>query len=74
MPDTLRTLRISKIELAHYEQLKGHTILDIEWTEINGDAAPVLKLSGNHPGHTLFATVQCDPEGNGPGFLDIQHD
>lgn len=59
------------IERAHYAELVGRQITAIVWEEIEGQALPVLLLSGgDHDGDAATATVLMDPEGNGPGNLD----
>jgi len=59
------------IERDHYAKLMGRTIVGIQWEELEGQALPVLLLSGEardcQPAH---AVVLADPEGNGPGHLD----
>lgn len=52
----------------HYEALKGKTIKEVKFTDMGdgGDPAPILVFTDG-----TEATVQCDPEGNGAGFLNI---
>ena len=61
----------TRIEREHYAKLMGRTIVGIQWEELEGQALPVLLLSGtgrdSQPAHVV---VLADPEGNGPGFLD----
>ena len=61
----------SRIEREHYAKLMGRTIVSIQWEELEGQALPVLLLSGEardaQPAH---AVVLADPEGNGPGHLE----
>ena len=59
------------IERAHYQKLMGRQITAIQWDEIEGQALPVLLLSGtDRDGNAASATVFMDPEGNGPGHLE----
>jgi hypothetical protein len=59
------------IERQHYHKLVGRQIIAIIWEEIEGQALPVLLLSGNdRDGNAASAHVLCDPEGNGPGHLE----
>jgi hypothetical protein len=58
-------------EQRHYQQLVGGTVTEIAWdVESFGEATPVLKVL-LPSGRVLQCVVLCDPEGNGPGFLDI---
>ena len=59
------------IEREHYQKLVGRQIMAIHWDELEGQALPILVLSGRDgDGHAATATVLADPEGNGPGHLD----
>ncbi len=59
------------IERDHYARLMGHTIVGINWDAIDGRAVPVLVLDDeDRDGNAATVAVLCDPEGNGPGFLD----
>ncbi len=61
----------SQIERDHYAKLVGRQITAILWEELEGQALPVLLLTGwDHDGNVATATVLMDPEGNGPGHLD----
>ncbi len=61
----------TRIEREHYQKLVGRQILAIDWDELEGQALPVLVLSGRDlDGHAATATVLADPEGNAPGHLD----
>ena len=61
----------TRIEREHYQKLVGRQILAIYWDELEGQALPILVLSGRDlDGHAANATVLADPEGNGPGHLD----
>ena len=61
----------TKIEREHYAKLIGRQITAIQWEEMEGQALPVLVLSGwDCDGNVASATVLMDPEGNGPGHLD----
>ena len=55
----------------HYDQLIGLTVDRVVFMD-NGDDGlwPVLVMS-NKKGETFHVDVSMDPEGNGPGFLDI---
>ena len=59
------------IEREHYAELIGRQITAIQWEEMEGQALPVLVLSGwDRDGNVATVTVLMDPEGNGPGHLD----
>ena len=61
----------TKIEREHYAKLVGRQITAIMWEEMEGQALPVLLLSGlDRDGNAATVTVLADPEGNGPGDLD----
>jgi len=61
----------TKIEREHYAKLVGRQITTIQWDEIEGQALPVLVVTGwDRDGNVAIATVLKDPEGNGPGHLD----
>jgi len=61
----------TRIEGEHYQKLVGRQILAIYWDELEGQALPVLVLSGRDlNGHAATAAVLADPEGNAPGHLD----
>lgn len=61
----------TRIEREHYQKLVGRQILAIDWDELEGQALPILVLSGHDlEGHAATATVLADPEGNAPGHLD----
>ena len=61
------------IEREHYQKLVGRQILAIYWDELEGQALPVLVLTGRDlSGHAATVTVLAYPEGNGPGHLDHQ--
>ena len=55
------------IEREHYAKLVGRQITAIQWDEMEGQALPVLVLSGwDRDGNVASATVLMDPEGNAP--------
>ena len=57
-------------EQRHYQRMVGGTIEGIGWdVESFDQPTPVLivKLPSNK---ILHCAILCDPEGNGPGFLD----
>ncbi len=61
----------TSIEREHYQKLVGRQILAIHWDDLEGQALPVLILSGRDlDGHAATATVLADPEGNAPGHVD----
>ncbi len=61
----------TRSEREHYQKLVGRQILAIYWDELEGQALPILVLSGrDQNGHAATATVLADPEGNAPGHLD----
>jgi len=61
----------TRIEREHYQKLVGRQILAIYWDKLEGQALPILVLSGrDQNGNAATATVLADPEGNGPGHLD----
>lgn len=61
----------TRIEREHYQKLVGRQILAIYWDKLEGQALPILVLSGRDlDGHAATATVLADSEGNSPGHLD----
>jgi hypothetical protein len=61
----------TKTEREHYAKLVGRQITAIEWEEMEGQALPVLLLSGwDRDGNAATVAVLMDPEENGPGHLD----
>jgi len=59
------------IEREHYAKLVGRQITAIIWEDLEGQALPILLLSGNdRDGNEAMATVLMDPEGNSAGHLD----
>lgn len=54
--------------MEHLSKLKGKTVLDIVKDPSDGD-----DFYGLHFTDDTVAWVMRDPEGNGPGHLDIQH-
>lgn len=52
--------------IKHYSQLKGKTI-----TEVHVDSEHELFALGFDDNTTAW--ILCDPEGNGPGFLEIEN-
>ena len=61
----------TKVERDHYAKLVGRQITAIIWEEMEGQALPVLLLTGqDRDGNDATAAVLMDPEGNGPGHLD----
>lgn len=60
------------IEQRHYQQIVGGCVTGIAWDDESfGNPVPVL-LVKLPSGCILQCAVMCDPEGNGPGFLDIE--
>ena len=58
-------------EREHYAKLVGRKITSIAWENFEGQALPVLVLSGrDREGFMATVRVMADPEGNGPGHLD----
>ena len=64
-------------ELEYLEQLVGWTVAHVVSVDGSPDTyapeptyALILRKSGEK--HHLFCRIQCDPEGNGPGFLSIE--
>jgi len=55
----------------HLKQLLGARILGIV---ISGDADDEYSCYGLRLNSGKVAWIQCDPEGNGPGFLAIEPD
>ena len=61
----------TRIEREHYQKLVGRQILAIYWDELEGQALPILVLTGRDlDGRAATATVLADREGNAPGHLD----
>jgi len=62
------------IEQRHYQQIVGGTVTGIAWdVESFGDPVAVLMIK-LPSGKMMQCAMLCDPEGNGPGFLDIVED
>ncbi|MCB1278857.1 hypothetical protein [Prosthecobacter sp.] len=61
----------TRIEREHYQKLVGRQIIAIYWDELDGQALPILVLTGSGvDGHAATATLLADPQGNAPGHLD----
>ncbi len=61
----------TKIEREHYAKLVGRQITAVIWEELEGQALPVLLLTGqDRDGNASTIAVLADPEGNGPEHLD----
>ncbi len=58
-------------ERQYYDRLVGCTVVRILWDTMEGRPLPVL-LASSPAGGVIQIAVLCDPEGNGPGFLEIQ--
>jgi hypothetical protein len=52
----------------HYDRLVGKKIKGIQLEVFEGQTLAVLLIDD---GPVVSAAVMCDPEGNGPGHLDI---
>jgi hypothetical protein len=64
-------MNATAIECQHYQKLVGRQIIGIQCEEMEGQALPVLLLSGkDQDGNAASVAVLCDPEGNGPGYLE----
>ena len=61
-------MKVNKRTKDYYAALVGKTVQRVSYYDMGngGDDAPVLVFTDG-----TEATVQCDPEGNGPGFLNI---
>ena len=58
-------------EREHYAKLVGRTITAVIWEQMEGQALPVLLVTGwDRDGSAVTVSVLADPEGNGPGHLD----
>ncbi len=53
----------------HLSQLKGWVVTDIVR---DGGSAYTEECFGLQMENGMTAWIQCDPEGNGPGFLEIE--
>ena len=60
-------LAITPYTVAHYSKLLGRTLTEIRFEAYDGQPLPVLVFQCG-----MTAAVFCDPEGNGPGHLDIE--
>jgi hypothetical protein len=61
----------TRIEREHYQKLVGRQITAIIWDDLEGQALPILLLTGwDRDGNAATVAVLTDPEGNGPGHLD----
>jgi len=59
------------IEHRHYQQIVGGRVKAVAWDVESFDfPTPVLMIT-MPSGRVMECAVLCDPEGNGPGFLDI---
>jgi hypothetical protein len=59
----------------HLNQLVGWTVSHVISIQVEYGMEPMYGLVFTKPDdkkHQLFAVIQCDPEGNGPGFLTIE--
>ncbi len=74
--------KATDFHIEHLSQLKGGTVRDVivDQAATAEFGQPVyglqLEISAK-PGRSsqiLHAWILCDPEGNGPGFLDIQQE
>ncbi len=61
MPKTL------PFEVRHYRRLLGKTVKRIVYNRSMGQTTYGLEFTDG-----TVAWIDCDPEGNGPGFLDIK--
>jgi hypothetical protein len=57
---------VSDFVVNHYAAFLGKTIKDVQIENMDGQPTPVLVF---RDGST--AAVLCDPEGNGPGHLEL---
>lgn len=64
---------MTEYQNAHYEQLRGLTIVGVDLVEYDDDGLlwPTL-IAANKAGDLFRVEVSADPEGNGPGHLFIQ--
>lgn len=61
----------TSIEQRHYQQIVGGCVTGIAW-DVDSFTRPAPVLTVRMPSGTkLQCAVLCDPEGNGPGFLEI---
>ena len=63
----------TKFEDKVLRALVNGTITSVVETPDDEDHFYGLKIK-TKTGKTVTAWIQCDPEGNGPGFLNIQED
>lgn len=59
----------------HLNQLVGWTVDHAVTVRVHEEDEPMYGLVLTHPDnkkHQFFCVIQCDPEGNGPGFLHIE--
>jgi hypothetical protein len=64
----------TKTERDHYAKLVGRTVTGVLWEDLEGQALPVLLLTGtDRDDGAATVVVLADPEGNGPGHLDHVH-
>ena len=56
-------------EIRHYRRLLGKTIKRVVYNRSMGQTTYGLEFTDG-----TIAWIDCDPEGNGPGFLDIKTD
>ncbi len=67
------------IYVTHLNQLKGGTVqtVIVDRSAISEFGQPLYGLqvgmpAAGQPAKVIHAWILCDPEGNGPGFLEIQ--
>lgn len=59
-------LSVTPSEVDHYSNLIGRTVTEIRFETYEGQPLPVIVFRDG-----MTAAVFCDPEGNGPGHLDL---
>lgn len=59
-------LAVTPYTVGLYSKLLGRTLTEIRFEAYDGQPLPVLVFKDG-----MTAAVFCDPEGNGPGHLDI---
>ena len=66
-----------RVMTEHYGQLVGCKIIGLAYSRVLGDTFFGLRVQGlarvgdKYVEATREVFIMCDPEGNGPGFLDI---
>lgn len=56
----------------HLEPLRGATVIDVDVADVGLDEPAPLLIMRLADGNMVAVMVYSDPEGNGPGHLELQ--